>query len=86
MAQQMVLSTDSDGNEAELQDTKVLFTVFVFGNAKVDKELSSQECKTFEEAHKICSDSVPDMGPLPSASLARELLTIGEICSIPYSG
>ena len=68
------------GNEAELQDTTVLVIEFVFGRAKVDKELNCQQYETFEEAHKIQSDSVGgETESALAAIVGREMAAIGEL-------
>ncbi len=81
MAQQRVVSIHSDPKEkVEMHETEAVFYEYVFGRAREDNALNSEECSTFEEAHQIQTTSVVrETGSSPAAIVGRRLAELGEI-------
>ncbi len=84
MAHQRVVSTHSEPKEAEqeaeMHETEAVFYEYVFGRAKEDSALNSQECVTFEEAHQMqATRVVREAGSSPAAIVGRRLAELGEV-------
>ncbi len=57
-----------------------VFYEYVFGRAREDNALNSEECRTFEEAHQIQTTSVVrETGSSPAAIVGRRLAELGEM-------
>ena len=79
MAQQPTGSS-SEPQDPEFEHTTALLREYVFGRAKVDNDLNSQEFKTFMEARQIQSDGVPQTRVSPSPAFIGKILGgMGEI-------
>ncbi len=83
MAQQKVVSTRSElteVDEAHMHETEAVFYEYVFGRAREDTVLNSQETEIFEEARQgIQTTTVQETGASPAAIVGRRLAELGEL-------
>ncbi len=86
MAHQRVVSIHSEPKEAEqeaeMHETEAVFYEYVFGRAKEDSALNTQECVTFEEAHQMQATTtsvIREAGSSPAAIVGRRLAELGEV-------
>lgn len=87
MAQQRVVSTRSEANEAQMHETEAVFYEYVFGRAREDSILNSQETEIFEEARDgIQSTSVQETGTSAAATVGRRLAELGELTLYDMAG
>ncbi len=85
MAQQRVVSTRSEASEEHMHETEAVFYEYVFGRAKEDAVLNSQETEIFAEARQgIQSTSVQESGTSAAANVGRRLAELGELASYSH--